>query len=159
MRAVRPSLTPPGCFCFFHVLQTGVVLLISALCQCHVSVKATLCQCHVSVIATLCLGYSNLIAALSQPYRTIIIARRLSQKRAKTQHFPRKQTVHGCTVVRRGSSSLDLGLSGLDRGAGWPSQSMAGARSADLDSQSSADLDAALAGVFRRVTSDEEKVE
>jgi len=77
-------------------------------------------------------------------------------KTAKTSHFPRKQTVHRRTLqVRRGSCSLVLGFTGLDRGAGWASRSTAGARRADLDSRSSVDLDAALAGGSRRRTTGE----
>jgi len=61
--------------------------------------------------------------------------------------------VHGRTLkVWCGSCSLVLGLSGLDRGAGCPLRSTAGARSADLDSQSSVDLDVALAGGSRRLS-------
>lgn len=58
----------------------------------------------------------------------------------------------------RGSCSLVLGFTGLDRGAGWASRSSAGARSADLDSRSSVDLDAALAGGSRRRTTDKRKL-
>ena len=60
--------------------------------------------------------------------------------------------------VWRGSCSPVLGLSGLDRGAGCPLRSTAGARSADLNSQSSVDLDAALAGGSRRLSFVEEKM-
>ena len=81
-------------------------------------------------------------------------------KIAKTPHFPRKQTtVHRRTLqVRRDSCSLDLGLSGLDRGAGWASRSMAGARRADIEPRSSAELRAVFPGGSRRFTSDETKV-
>ena len=79
-------------------------------------------------------------------------------KTAKTSHFPRKQTVHRRTLeVERGSCSLVLGLSGLDRGGGWTSLAMAGARGADIGTRSSVDRDAALAGGFRHFSSDEEK--
>ena len=87
--------------------QTGVMLLISASCQ-----------CYVSVITTLCLGYSNLIATSSQPYCSLI-ARLLSHdgdyypRNAPKRHTFRESRKR-CTVVRRGSCSLDLGLSGLD---------------------------------------------
>ena len=68
------------------------------------------------------------------------------------RNAPKRQTFREAdgapSKVRRGSCSL-----GLD------CRSTAGARSADLDSRSSANLDAALAGGFRRVTSDEGKVE
>ena len=60
--------------------------------------------------------------------------------------------------VERGSCSLDLGLSELDRGGGWTSLSMAGARGADIEPRSSVDRDAALAGGFRHFSFDEEKV-
>ena len=77
----------------------------------------------------------------------------------KTSHFPRKQTVHRRTLeVERGSCSLDLGLSGLDRGAGWASRSTAGARRADIEPRSSAELRAVFPGGSRRFTSDEAKV-
>ena len=80
-------------------------------------------------------------------------------KTAKTSHFPRKQTVHRRTLeVERGSCSLDLGLSGLDRGAGWASRSTAGARRADIEPRSSAELRAVFPGGSRRFTSDEAKV-
>ena len=71
------------------------------------------------------------------------------------------ETVHGRTLeVERGSCSLVLGLSGLDRGDGWTSlaMAMAGARGADIEARSSVDRDAALAGGFRHFSSDEEEV-
>ena len=72
--------------------------------------------------------------------------------------FRETETVHGRTLeVERGSCSLVLGLSGLDRGGGWTSLAMAGARGADIGTRSSVDRDAALAGGFRQFTSDEEK--
>ena len=74
--------------------------------------------------------------------------------------FRETETVYGRTleVVERGSCSLVLGLSGLNRGGGWTSLAMAGARGADIEARSSVDRDAALAGGFRHFSSDEEKV-
>ena len=73
--------------------------------------------------------------------------------------FRETETVHGRTLeVERGSCSLVLGLSGLDRGGGWTSLAMAGATGADIEARSSVDRDAALAGGFRHFSSDEEKV-
>ena len=47
--------------------------------------------------------------------------------------FRETETVYGRTLeVERGSCSLVLGLSGLDRGGGWTSLAMAGARGADI---------------------------
>ena len=60
--------------------------------------------------------------------------------------------------VDRGSCSLVIGLSGLDRSGGWTSLAMAGARGADIEARSSVDRDAALAGGFRHFSSDEAKV-
>ena len=80
-------------------------------------------------------------------------------KTAKTSHFPRKQTVHRRTLqVRRGSCSLVLGFTGLDRGAGWVSRSTAGARRADIEPRSSAELRAVFSGGSRRRTTGERKV-
>ena len=72
--------------------------------------------------------------------------------------FRETETVHGRTLeVERGSCSLVLGLSGLDRGGGWTSLAMAGARGADIETQSSVDRDATLAGGFRHFSSEAEK--
>ena len=80
-------------------------------------------------------------------------------KTAKTPHFPRNKTVHRRTLqVRHGSCSLDLGLSGLDRGAGWAPRSTAGARRADIEPRSSAEVRAVFPGGSRRFTSDEAKL-
>ena len=80
-------------------------------------------------------------------------------KTAKTSHFPRKPTVRRRTLeVERGSCSLVLGLSGLDRGGGWTPLAMAGARGADIGTRSSAELRAVFPGGSRRFKSDEAKV-
>ena len=67
---------------------------------------------------------------------------------AVTWHeFRETETVHGRTLeVERGSCSLVIGLSGLDRGGGWTSPAMAGARGADIEARSSVDRDAASDG-------------
>ena len=74
--------------------------------------------------------------------------------------FRETGTVHGARshVIGRARLFLVLGLSGLDRGGGWTSLAMAGARGADIEARSSVDRDAALAGGFRHFSSDEEKV-
>ena len=74
--------------------------------------------------------------------------------------FRETETVHGGRMleVERGSCSLVLGQNGLDRGGGWTSLAMAGARGAYDEPRSSVDRDAALAGGFRHFSSDEEKV-
>ena len=73
--------------------------------------------------------------------------------------FRETETVHGRTLeVERGSCSLVLGLSGLDRGGGWTSLAMAGERRADIEPRSSAELRAVFPGGSRRFKSDEAKV-
>ena len=73
--------------------------------------------------------------------------------------FRETETVHGRALeVERGSCSLVLGLSGLDRGGGWTSLAMAGARGADIGTRSSAELRAVFPGGSRRFKSDEAKV-
>ena len=82
-------------------------------------------------LACLLFGESNVQILTATTDNCLMLMWR--DKTAKTPHFPRKQTVHRRALqVRCGSSSLDLGLSGIDRGAGWASRSTAGARRADL---------------------------